>query len=236
VFLLLRRVRTLVIPIGPPAAGKTTLWRTLNEEESASCKRIVEPFERDRKFADERVFQGGLRGAKQRTHAALLVALREGAISRHRPPLYVDSTNGQRSARLAYRVEFHAERVLYCILGFDGEEGEPIVDVDVCFERVLARHQCRSDLPAHEKRQWEDAVCAGLRPKLERMLSALEPVDADELSCKDCTVSVLRSPAIDGHSDMAWRLFLELVCPALARIATPSTPVTPARADPDSKP
>eukprot|EP00927_Polykrikos_kofoidii_P040133 TRINITY_DN34359_c0_g2_i1.p1 TRINITY_DN34359_c0_g2~~TRINITY_DN34359_c0_g2_i1.p1 ORF type:complete len:1252 (+),score=207.91 TRINITY_DN34359_c0_g2_i1:350-3757(+) len=261
VFLMVRRPRTLVMPIGPPAFGKTATWHRVNGVEDDTCTsaadggfgvNVMEVFERDKRFALERAGPGGLRGARARCHAALLGAL-GSARQRVGGVFYLDSTNGQRGARLAYRDALQPSRTIFCLLGQEGDDSEGgLPSVDLVLDRVLARCRRGPGLPAHERRQWEDAARTGLRPKLERLMCDMELLNTDELqprhrsSCDgdacdeaDEKVLILRSIgaigdvaedcSIGGVASLPWQLFLEICCPALARVGSrrQNDPVAP---------
>lgn len=244
IFLLKRRPRTLVLPIAPPACGKSIVARCLAAEggrklatasskrtpgacsylprhggsgaHTAACTELVEVFERDRRFSMERDGQGGLKAAKARTHVALLDALGRAA-GQPSSVLYVDSTNGARSARLAYRCRMQPERTVYVLLGLADAVDRPAEAKEALLRRVMARSRSAA-CPAHEVRQWEDAVRSGLGPKLHRMLEAIQPPDDGELGAEG--VSVVRCghlPSDEDTEKVLWHLFVMLCCPALFR-------------------
>jgi len=231
IFLLLRRPRTLVLPIGPPTSGKSALARGLaslgaesgGERVAPQGGGLVDVFERDRRFAAERSMPGGLRGAKSRTHAALLAALAR-AQAHDSSVLYIDSTNAARSARLAYREALQPARAVYLLLGLGALASRPREAAARVLERVLGRHGSAA-CPAHERRQWEAAVREDIEGKVGRLIDSIELPEADELELPN--VEVMRCSGLPSKSDLEdliWRLFLLICCPALMR-AGPRPPV-----------
>ena len=82
-------------------------------------------------------------------------------------------------------------------------DAQRVTDLDEVTERILVRH-ARWDLPVHERRQWEDSVRVGLKPKLKGMLGGRETV---------CVAEEGRSRSLQSP----WTVFLELCCPAFLK-------------------
>eukprot|EP01063_Lacrimia_lanifica_P015741 TRINITY_DN22409_c0_g1_i1.p1 TRINITY_DN22409_c0_g1~~TRINITY_DN22409_c0_g1_i1.p1 ORF type:complete len:599 (+),score=180.57 TRINITY_DN22409_c0_g1_i1:57-1853(+) len=105
VFVLRRAPRQVVVPVGPPGSGKSTVGLALvGLLAPRAGAGEVEVVERDRIYAAHRDGGMSLKAAKRATHAAVLAALGDSA----RAVVYYDSTNGDPGGRELTVQTFHA--------------------------------------------------------------------------------------------------------------------------------
>lgn len=199
---LVRRPRTLVLPIGPAGVGKSYL--------AAHLQRFLPPatfdtFERDAVFAALRTSGASLKVTSTTTHEALEAALRQPGARVQ----YLDSTNGSPEARAHYRDLFQPALTLYVI--FRRPEG-----IDAC--RALTDRTLRRDghpaFPTAEEAQLE---------KHRRILLGIQWPDEEEVR----GVTLLECDALDDATKhpLPWRLFLAALAPIGLR--HPLTPPPP---------
>lgn len=111
---LIRRPRTLVIPVGPAGAGKSSVAKELVANTCAS----VVWLERDAVFASLRNQEIGLAKSKQMVHQYLLDCLRKPGDT---AVIFLDSTNGKSDARKLYVHEAFPDLAILVLFQVDGD-------------------------------------------------------------------------------------------------------------------
>eukprot|EP01012_Entosiphon_sulcatum_P010153 TRINITY_DN15874_c0_g1_i2.p1 TRINITY_DN15874_c0_g1~~TRINITY_DN15874_c0_g1_i2.p1 ORF type:complete len:397 (+),score=53.32 TRINITY_DN15874_c0_g1_i2:533-1723(+) len=209
-----RRSRTtLIIPVGAPGVGKSTLAALTTRWLPHNSVHWVERDAVFRRFREEP--NSTLNAAKRQTHSEICHLLES-----EKPRIVgIDSTNGGRDGRLFYVEKCRPERVL--LVWWESPEMSHDDVVSLLLARTKSRtRQTHAAFPEEEAEQ---------RQKIETIMAALEPPKEDE--CDACTVLRCGLTDPEGLQALAWRLFLwAFVDPKLHTFAEPLRLPSPAEA------
>ena len=189
---LLRRPKTLVLPIGPAGVGKSTLASQLVEQ---SAPDTVCWWQRDFEFATLRENKISMTKSKTVLHSKLISFLN----GRGQSVRIVDSTNGNIGARELYVEENQPELVVLAVLQPTGKDETELVD------KLLERTRERLEDGNAKHPSFPKTVCSQ-RIKHQSILKGIEyPSSAEfgklrskvtrlvEINCDPCDASRMRN-------------------------------------------
>jgi tRNA/tmRNA/rRNA uracil-C5-methylase (TrmA/RlmC/RlmD family) len=156
---LLRRPKTLVLPVGPAGCGKSTLASTLTER---SPRNTCLWWHRDLEFAKLRNANVSMTKSKSLIHGRMLSFLNGDCKSVR----IVDSTNGNAGARLLYFNESRPEIFIIVVLSPPTKDGENVIEMllERTSNRLAGGKTSHPSFPStvHEQREKHLAILKGI--------------------------------------------------------------------------
>lgn len=197
---LKRRPKTLILPIGAAGAGKSSLSKIL---QGSGTPDSVEWWQRDLHFKKLRDEGISLTKSKRLIHAEMISFLRE----QNNAVRILDSTNGNRGARLLYIQENNSQLVVFVEFVPNGDNEEEII------ETLMKRTRCRlaggnSNHPSFPETEEEQRI------KHRSILKGIVYTDDDEImrvrkiADRVETIKYQLDDTMTVHN-LAYRVFLE---------------------------
>ena len=189
---LLRRPKTLVLPIGPSGAGKSTLASTLLERSPLTTCLW---WQRDLEFAKLRNLALSMRESKSLLHSRMLSFLKGDC----KYVRILDSTNGNAGARLLYLNEAKAEIFILVVLSPSKVSNKNIMEslLERTSDRVEGGDTSHPSFPStvDEQREKHLAIIKGIEYPSNAEIAALskECRRTITLQCNPFEVSKLSS-------------------------------------------
>lgn len=200
---LLRRSKTLILPIGPAGCGKSTLASKLVE---GSPDGVFMWWQRDLEFAKLRNAHVGMNKGKSLLHEEMLSFLREnGGLPSIR---ILDSTNGNSGARALYLKESKPGLFIVVVLSCSAEGMDTSDVVDVLLSRTAGRleggNASHPSFPAtvDEQRGKHLAILKGIE------YTSVDEVDAFKEECPRTVVLECDINDVSKLSSLPYEIFL----------------------------